>query len=234
MATVYGYARISRREQKLERQIKNIEAAYPSAIIFREAYTGTKVEGRKQLDKLLKVAKAGDTIVFDEVSRMSRNAAEGYELYERLYNDGIELVFLKQHYIDTATYKQALTNGIPLTGTNVDCILKGVNEYLLTLAKEQIRLAFEQAQAEVDHLHQRTKEGIREAKAKGKRIGNEKGCKLTVKKEAPAKLAIKKYSKHFDGNLKDYEVMQLAHISRPTFYKYLKEMLAEAEASPAD
>ncbi len=46
------------------------------------------------------------------------------------------------------TYKAALHNGIPLTGTNVDYILEGVNKYLMSLAKEQIRLAFLQSQKE--------------------------------------------------------------------------------------
>ena len=72
---VYGYCRISRRSQSIDRQIRNIKAAYPEAIILQEAYTGTKVEGRKEFEKLLKAVKPGDHIVFDSVSRMSRNAA---------------------------------------------------------------------------------------------------------------------------------------------------------------
>ena len=32
-----------------------------------------------------------------------------------------------------------------MTGTNVDFILEGINKYLLSLAKEQIRIAFEQS-----------------------------------------------------------------------------------------
>ena len=42
---------------------------------------------------------------------------------------------------------------------NVDFILKGINEYLMALAKEQIKLAFEQSEKEVAELHQRTREG---------------------------------------------------------------------------
>ena len=69
-------------------------------------------------------------------------------------------------YIDTATYKRALANGVPMTGTNVDCILKGVNEYLMTLAREQIIIAFVQAEKEVADLHQRTREGIETARCR--------------------------------------------------------------------
>ena len=53
---------------------------------------------------------------------------------------------LKEHHIDTETYKKALSGSIAMTGTNVDFILKGINEYLMALAKEQIKLAFEQSE----------------------------------------------------------------------------------------
>lgn len=227
MSKVYGYARISRKEQNIERQIRNIKAEYPAAVVVAEAYTGTKVEGRTHFEKLLKTVKAGDTIVFDSVSRMSRNAAEGFELYQNLFEKGVELVFLKEHQIDTTTYKKALKDGIAMTGTKVDSILRGVNEFLLALAKEQIALAFEQAQKEVDDLHQRTKEGIETARLKGKQIGQVAGRRLNVKKAAAAKEIIKKHSKDFLGTLSDAEVMTLAKIARNTYYKYKKELAEE-------
>ena len=74
MSTEYGYARISTPKQNIERQVRNILAAHPKAHIIREIFTGTKFQGRKELDKLLRKIKEGDTIIFDSVSRMSRNA----------------------------------------------------------------------------------------------------------------------------------------------------------------
>ena len=103
--SIYGYARISRPTQKIERQIQNIIREYPNAIIKQEAYTGTKIEGRKEFKKLLDIVKAGDTIVFDSVSRMSRNADEGVKTYFELFEKGVKLIFLKEHYIDTEIYK---------------------------------------------------------------------------------------------------------------------------------
>ena len=103
----YGYARISTKQQSIERQIRNIKAAYPDAHIEEEAYTGTKID-RPKFDNLLKNLKAGDTLVFDSVSRMSRNADDGYKLYQKLYNMGVELVFLKEPYINTATYRSSM------------------------------------------------------------------------------------------------------------------------------
>ena len=95
---IYGYARISRPTQNIERQIRNITEYEPKAKIITEAYTGTTQE-RPEWCRLLKRLKPDDTIIFDSVSRMSRNAEEGIEEYERLYNEGINLVFLKEHQI---------------------------------------------------------------------------------------------------------------------------------------
>ena len=224
---IYGYTRISKKSQSVERQIRNIKDLYPTAVIVEEVYTGTKIYGRKEFYKLLKKVKVGDTIVFDSVSRMSRNAEEGFELYQELFNRGIELIFIKEQHINTTTYKQALTNNIQLTGTTVDFILEGINKYLLALAKEQIKLAFIQSEKEVKDLQQRTKEGLETARLNGKQIGQPKGTKLTTKKSIQAKKQIQKYSKDFGGTLKDIEVMKLIGVARNSYYKYKKELVEE-------
>ena len=224
---VYGYCRISTAKQSIERQIRNITTYDNTAIIYQEAYTGTKLYERREFDKLLKRVHTGDTIVFDSVSRMSRNADDGIKLYLELFDKGINLVFLKERHIDTATYKEALSNSIKMTGDDVDYILKGINEYLKRLATKQIRLAFEQAQKEVDDLHKRTAEGIQTAREHGKQIGQRQGAKLTVKKAQPAKEIILKHSKDFRGTLSDSEVMLLAKVSRNTYYKYKRELSQE-------
>ena len=224
MCKVYGYCRISRKEQSIDRQIRNIKAEYPDAIIIEEAYTGRKIEGREKFERLLKQVNPGDTIVFDSVSRMSRNAAEGLDLYEKLYEMGVELIFLKERHIDTATYKKALADAVPMTGTNVDIILQAINEYLKVLRKEQIELAFAQAEKEVNDLRQRTREGIETARLNGEQIGQKPGNKLKVKKEAPAKEIIWKHSRDFMGTLADAEVMKLAGLARNTYYKYKREL----------
>ena len=157
---LYGYARISRAQQSIERQIRNIKAEYPSAVIVAEAFTGTTID-RKEWNKLYNKVAEGDTIVFDSVSRMSRNAEEGFKAYEDLYNRGVNLIFIKEPYINTDTFKSAKEKAIPMTGTKVDFILEGINKYLLSIAQEQIIIAFEQAEKEVKDLQQRTKEGIR-------------------------------------------------------------------------
>lgn len=231
---VYGYCRISRKQQNIERQIRNIKAVYPEAVIAQEAYTGTKVEGRREFERLLKVVKSGDCIVFDSVSRMSRNAADGFTLYQSLLQRDIELVFLKEPHINTATYREAAEKQISAVQTGDDAtdellaaITAGINKYMLRLAERQIQLAFEQAQKEVDDLHQRTREGIATAKLAGRQIGGVSGKKLNVKKAQAAKVLIRKYSRDFDGSLTDVDVIRLINVSRNSYYKYKRELQSE-------
>ena len=222
---IYGYCRISTNKQSIDRQIRNIKAAYPDAVIVEEIYTGTKFQGRDKLDKIIKTVKEGDVIVFDSVSRMSRNAEEGMQLYREMFDKGISLVFLKEPHINTDTYKAALSNQLNMIGDDVDLILKGINEYLMRLAEKQIEIAFDQAQKEVDDLRQRTQEGLATARINGKQIGRVEGRKYVTKKEIEAKKQIVKYSKDFDGTLKDIDVIRLIGIAKGSYYKYKKDLM---------
>lgn len=70
---IYGYARVSTANQRLDRQVRSIEQwAGERRIekIYREKYTGITID-RPQFSRLLSIIKSGDTIVFDSVSRMS-------------------------------------------------------------------------------------------------------------------------------------------------------------------
>lgn len=221
--SLYGYCRISTGKQSIERQIRNIKAEYPNAIIIQDTYTGTGMD-RQGWNKLVRAAKPGDTIVFDSVSRMSRNAEDGYISYADFYAKGINLVFLKEPHINTEVYKRAHDNQIPMTGTDVDMILDGINKYLFYLAKEQIQIAFNQSEKEVRDLHQRTKEGIETARLNGKQIGGRPGVKLTTKKSISSKEIILKHSKDFNGSLDDTDVIKICGIARGTYYKYKKEL----------
>ena len=186
MSKIYGYCRISNPRQSIDRQVRNILREYPDAEILKEVYTGVVIN-RKTMNQLLAVVKEGDTIVFDSVSRMSRDAAEGWTVYQHLYEKGINLVFLKEPMINTDTYKNAMKHQVPLTGSNVDLILEGINKYLMTLAEDQVKLAFDQAEKEVMDLRQRTKEGLETARLNGKTLGTKPGSHRTYYMEAPAK-----------------------------------------------
>ena len=220
---IYGYVRVSTMKQKVDRQIANIKAKYPDAIIIAESYTGTSMN-RPQWNKLFNQLHEGDTVVFDEVSRMSRSAEEGFAVYQALFNKGVNLIFLKESTLNTSNFKQAMQSKVELTGSDVDLILEGVNKYLMKLAENQIKSAFATAEHEVDFLHQRISEGVRRAQADGKRVGTEKGRKLTTKKSIESKEIIKKHSKDFGGSLNDIELMKMTGLSRNTYYRYKREL----------
>lgn len=229
MSKVYGYLRISRKSQNIERQERNILREYPDAILYQEAYTGTKIVGRTEFQKMLKKVEKGDTIVFDSVSRMSRNAEEGFQLYKELLHRGLELEFIKEPHINTRTFKKALGNKIETTGNVIaDKYIGTTNEVIELIAEQQIELAFIQAEKEVMDLRQRTIEGLETARKNGKVLGCKKGVKKETKRGLEIKEFIKKYSKDFGGALKDKEIMEWKGIGRNTYYKYKKEIL-EAE-----
>ena len=239
MSKIYGYCRISTKKQNIDRQVRNIQAVFPDAIIVKEIYTGTKFQGRNEMNKIIKQVQKGDTIVYDSVSRMSRDADEGFELYKELFAKGVILIFLKEPHINTETYKSAIdaqfmsvkisTNDKD-TDNLIEGILSAVNTYILKLAEKQIRLAFEQAEKEVQDLRQRTREGIETARLNGKDIGLKSGTKLVTKKSIEAKALIKKYSKDFDGTLNDVECIRMIGIARGSFYKYKGELKVESGA----
>lgn len=223
--SVYGYARISTKKQSIDRQIRNIKEMYPDAVIVRESYTGTTTD-RPEWHKLYKRIKAEDTIIFDSVSRMSRNADEGVELYMDLFNKGVTLVFLKESYIDTSVYRSTIEQTIGSTGNDIaDIYIEATNKVIKLLAEKQIRKAFEQAEKELEDIHQRTREGIETARLNGKQIGRVEGKKVVTKKSLDMKDRIRKMSKSFDGNMTDKEILEILNISRNTYYKYKKELI---------
>ena len=81
---IYGYCRVSTTHQRIDRQVNNILNKYPMTQIVKKYYTGT-TQNRPQWKKFLKAIKHGDTIVFESVSRMSRNSDEGFKDYKYLY-----------------------------------------------------------------------------------------------------------------------------------------------------
>ena len=231
---IYGYCRVSTTHQRITRQVTNILTVYPSAVIVKEFFSGT-TQNRPNWETLINRALPGDTIVFDSVSRMSRNAEEGFKDYKALYEKGIKLEFLNEPLINTVVLDNTRNNllkvSISTGNAAVDDFFTGniklINDFLLALAENQIKIAFNQSQKEVDDLHTRISEGIREAKKNGIKIGIPKGIKLTTKKSIECKEIIKKHSKDFGGSLEDPDVIKLCGCSRNSYYKYKREIKSE-------
>lgn len=228
---IYGYCRVSTKHQRITRQVTNITELYPDVTLVKEFYTGT-TQNRPLWDKLMKQLNAGDTIVFDSVSRMSRNADEGFKDYKTLYEAGISLVFINEPLINTSIFDSTKNNLLEISvqtgNVAVDNYFKGnitlINNLLMSLAEEQIKAAFDQAEKEVTDLHSRISQGIREAKKNGTQIGLVKGTTLTTDKSVKCKEIIKKHAIEFGGTLSDKEVMTLCKISRNSYYKYKREL----------
>ena len=229
--SIYAYCRVSTKHQRIVRQITNITEVYPNAIIIREFYTGT-TQSRPHWDRLMNQIKKEDTIVFDSVSRMSRNADEGFKDYKMLYSMGVNLVFLNEPLINTSVFDSTRNNLLTInveTGNDaVDNFFKGnielINNFLMALAEEQIKTAFEQSEKEVTDLHSRISQGIREAKRNGTQIGLAQGTTLTTKKSIDCKAIIQKHSKDFGCTLEDIDVIKLCGCSRNSYYKYKREI----------
>lgn len=231
---IYGYCRVSTPKQSIKRQITNITSVYPAAEIITETYSGTTTDRPQWIrlkKKVLKQAEQGEhiTIVFDSVSRMSRNATEGFREYQEFLNVGVSLVFLKEPHINTETYKAATANVIDLVGDEIaDIYIQATNKVIMLLAERQIKIAFDQSQKEVDDLHTRTSEGMK-ASGAGEKIRKARiGRTFETNKSKSAKKIIRQHSKTFGGSLSDSECQALARISRNTFYLYKRQIKAES------
>lgn len=176
-----------------------------------------------------------------QIADVDLNDVVVFELIERLddlkmlYERGINLVFLNEPLINTSVFdatKSKLLNVSIDTGNQaVDAFFKGniqlINDFILALAEEQIKAAFDQAEKEVTDLHSRISQGMREAKKNDVKIGLSKGTSLTTKKSIECKAIIQKHSKDFGGSLEDPDVIKLCGCSRNSYYKYKKDLKAE-------
>lgn len=241
---IYGYCRVSTKHQEIGRQQLNILRAFPDAIIFEETHSGGDYSGCTILNRLLRIVKEGDTIVFDSVSRFSRDNITGPQEYKRLFKDNINLIFLNEPYINTDNYRKALDIAIPKTGTFVDPILAGVEEALLQLAEKQVQEAFDQANKELMDIRSRTSQALQKKIAENEnlptdqkiRIGTQKGDTFITKKKL---IAMQRIGEGIEKGYPDEMIMnniagdlkkqlpdsKCKGISRNTYYNYKREIL---------
>lgn len=168
---IIGVARKSTEKQNIQRQVRNIQEKYPQARIIKITCSGSKVIGYEEFERVINEVKENKSnknykLVFDSASRMSRDSEGGCSLYEDLFNNNVCIEFLKEPYINTDVYKKAIDNQIKInlnTGNKatdklMNTIIQALNDYSLELAKDQIKKVFDQAQKELEDLHQRTAE----------------------------------------------------------------------------
>lgn len=243
---IYGYLRVSTKYQDIGRQRVNILSVYPEAILYEETHSGADYSGCVVLNKLLKIVQPGDTIVFDSVSRFSRDNVTGPDEYRRLFKMGVNLIFLNEPYINTDNYRKALHVALPRTGTFIDPIISGVEEALLQLAEKQVQEAFDQANKELLDIRKRTSQALQKKIAENKllppdqqiRIGTQKGDTFTTKKK---QIALERIREGLEKNYPDEVIMnniagdlrkqlpdsKCKDISRNTYYNYKRELLGK-------
>lgn len=227
---IYGYARVSTKKQSLERQTDKMKREYPTINIVEEKQSGKNFNSREEFKKLIKKVKQGDTIVFDSVSRMSRNAEEGIELYLDLFSKGISLIFFNEPHINTDVYKKATQTKLDETGNEIaDVYIKATNKVFEIIARQQIEIAFQQADKEGKDISIRVSEGMNTVQADGKTARqhlseSRTGKRYESEQKKRLKNLIKKSSESFDGTLSNKELIENLQISERTFFNYKKEI----------
>ncbi|MDK2606113.1 recombinase family protein [Vibrio vulnificus] len=217
----YGYARVSTRKQNLDRQLHNLQQADVDTI-YAEKFTGTN-SNRPEWLKLLSRVESGDIIVFDSVSRMSRDSNEGIKQYFDLLERGVTLEFIKEPHINTETFGDSLKATAAITTDDQDLdstILEGVRQYMVKLAKKQIIIAFDQSEKEASDIKQRVLEGLARS---DKKAGRPKGCTPANKMSIP-EAQIRKHYKEYNGTLNKAELAKMLQVSRPTLNNFLYKM----------
>ena len=190
---IYGYARCSTNESKqdVNRQIKELKAAGADEVVFEYEHGDSKT--KKELQMLLALSKAGDTIITTEVSRLSRSTQQLCELIDTIREKKLRLIIIGSIAIDCR---------------------KGMVD---PMSEAFLQMAGVFSQLELAMIRARVKSGMENAKAKGKKIGR----RPTTKEDIPA-VFFKHYAIFMEGKMNVSELARICGLSRPTVYKYLK------------
>lgn len=221
MGNVYCYMRIStqeerglqkftRQESALERYAKEHGIEY--LLEFREDKSGKEFLNREQWRKLESIAQPGDTIVFKDICRFTRQAEAGYEKYMELLNRGIELIFIDNQTVSTPYIKQLLN------------VAKEQNLIAKTSLESTVKLLLlvelDRAETERITTAQRIKDGIAASdKKSGRPVGKLDKMSDDLKADILAYIA--------DRSVKAVDIMRKNGISRNTFKKYCEVITKE-------
>ena len=193
--TVYGYIRVSTKEQNEDRQrIAMEEAGVPDRNVYMDKQSG-KDFNRPQYKKLLRKMKKDDLLYIKSIDRLGRNYEEILQQWRYLTKDkGIDIVVLDMPLLDTR-------RGKDLMGTFLSDIVLQVLSFV--------------AENERTNIRQRQAEGIAAAKARGVRFGR-------PEKEIPANFG-EIIAAWEEKQLPISEVLTRCDMSEATFYRRLRE-----------
>lgn len=210
---LYGYARVSSKDQNLDRQIALlIENGVEERNIFKEKKSGKNFQDREEYQKLLNVLNVGDTVILTELDRLGRNMQEIEKEYQRLVvGRGCHLKFIKEDFLSTTS-----SGDNSLFKDVVQPILLKLMGYMAQQEREKTL----QRQRDAYNNMQRDEKGRLIAK-NGKVIGRQ--ARYETLKEDEKKL-IKDW---INGKISCLRVSKILTISRPTLYKIKSQYLEE-------
>ena len=190
---IYGYARCSTNDSKqdIRRQIRELKAAGAEEVVFEYEHGDARI--KKELQMLLDTARAGDSIITLEVSRLSRSTQQLCEIVEVIKRKHLRLVIVGS--------------------ITVDCR----NGEIDPMSQAFIQMSAVFAELELSIIRARVKSGIANAKAKGKKVGRP----YLTKDDIPASF-MKHYPALVERKMNVSELARVCGISRPTVYKYLR------------
>lgn len=217
MNSTYFYMRISTKEasdkQSFQRQNKALEKyaeinnlKYNSRTVFKDDISGATFD-RDDWKALESILKEGDTIIFKEISRFTRQAEEGYEKYMELMDNGINLIFLDNPTVST-DYIRQLTNIADSQQLVTKTALEGTIKLLLIVELDRV-------QQEREIFIKRIKQGIEAStKKSGRKFGQLD--KMSDELKDDIKLFL------IDRSIKQVDLMKKHNISRNTLKKYIE------------
>lgn len=216
MGNFYSYKRISTdtNHQSFNRQIRSLKKyakdnGIEFVIEFVEEKSAKNFEERKQFQKLEKIIQPGDTVVFKDLSRFTREAENGYKKYIEWLNKGINIVFIDNPTIST-DYIRNMINA----ANEQDLVTKTAMESVIKLL---IIVELDRAEKQRLYISQSIRDGIKASKLKsGRKLGEM--SKLT----SELKSDIKEYLHNRD--IKQVDLMQKYKLSRNTLKKYIEYM----------
>ena len=195
MGAIYGYIRVSTREQNEERQLVALKGlSIPDRNIFMDKQSGKDFD-RPQYKKMVRRLKKGDMLYIKSIDRLGRNYEEILVQWRILTKEkGIDIVVVDMPLLDTR-------RGKDLMGTFLSDIVLQVLSFV--------------AENERTSIRQRQAEGIAIAKAKGVRFGR-------PEKKMPPDFAeiVQAWEEH---EITIQEAVQRCGMSESTFYRRLRE-----------
>ena len=188
ISMLVGYARVSTEGQSLDRQIDMlVDYGVDKRNIYQEKISGTKIR-REQLEKMINELQEGDTVIITDLTRISRSTKDLLNIIDKIKRKGASIKSLKDTWLDTSSDNP-------------------YNSFLLTVMSGL-------SQLERDLISQRTKEGLRSAKARGRTGGrpskrNDKACTVGLL---------------YREGYKIVDIVKQTGLSRATVYRVLKDL----------